>query len=473
MVDKIPFDDEWEDRARETLDDVEFDTDLGIEMARDAERLANDEMTREEFNEKYHDRILDEFGMDARPTIDAGPERSPTPDEVKKAVEDSDNDFEKTDLAEDGEFDDDSDATLPLEWISDEIPEAVAGDQTRRTMLKKAALATGAVSIATIAERSPGGLWGGSRDTGRNGVAEAGQVKVTDPDKQMGMVIDTEACVGDLVCVDACERENKSPEGALWQFVFQYEEPNNDEPHFVVRPCQHCSDPPCRDVCPVRARHKRQHDGIVLTDYDICIGCRYCQVGCPYGVNYFQWGQPVTDEDDTRRYVGDEDGWTAGLAGESFPKEDRRGRTVAGAPTRKGVMTKCTFCVHRQDSGDSELEDTTACEESCPQNAIQFGDLTDSNSKPREYLRNKLEEVDDQPEEVPEGEDPTSDADRLSTWRFKEDRGTDPNVIYIGNEPGPEAEWTEDYVNRMASYDDMSLRRRRPGFEGPEEGGGH
>jgi len=71
-------------------------------------------------------------------------------------------------------------------------------------------------------------------------------------------------------------------------------EPDNYESvhdfNFLVRPCQHCTDAPCEKVCPTTARHTRDRGGLVLTDYEVCIGCRYCQVACPYGVNYFQWG---------------------------------------------------------------------------------------------------------------------------------------------------------------------------------------
>ncbi len=463
-IDKVDFDEEWEEVARETLEDVPFDTDLGVDMARDAEKMANGEMTQEEFNEKYHEQIVEEFGMDARPTIEGGPDRDPRPDEVKAAIDRSSNDYEETELTESEHVDEDTEAEIPDEWIADGVPEAVKEDVSRRSLLKSTAIATGAISVATLADRNPGGLWG--EDGG--GVASAQQpVKVTDPDSQMGMVIDTEACVGDLVCVDACERENKSPTGALWQFVFQYDDPEQDEANFLVRPCQHCSDPPCRDVCPVRARHKRQSDGIVLTDYDICIGCRYCMVGCPYGVNYFQWGEPgYGDRWDPEDVQGNT--WEAGLSNQEWDKQDKRGRTVAGPPPEKGVMTKCTFCVHRQDSGDPELEDTTACEESCPQDAIRFGELTDPESDPRQYLREEVEERGDAAEEY-------DDRERVSTWRFKEDRGTSPNVIYIGNEPSEKAEWWDDEPStaRMQSYDGMNLQRRRPNFEGPAEEGGH
>ncbi|KKO00598.1 hypothetical protein LCGC14_0123700, partial [marine sediment metagenome] len=60
---------------------------------------------------------------------------------------------------------------------------------------------------------------------------------------------------------------------------------------FMPRPCQHCDNPPCVKVCPVGARFK-QEDGLVLTDFKRCIGCRYCEVACPYGVNYFNWEKP-------------------------------------------------------------------------------------------------------------------------------------------------------------------------------------
>lgn len=109
-----------------------------------------------------------------------------------------------------------------------------------------------------------------------------------------GMVIDLDRCIGCRACAEACKVENNTPTANFWMYVFRFEEgayPNTNV-WFMPRPCQHCDNAPCVKVCPVGARFKRD-DGIVSTDWDRCIGCRYCEVSCPYGVNYFNWKAPT------------------------------------------------------------------------------------------------------------------------------------------------------------------------------------
>ena len=194
----------------------------------------------------------------------------------------------------------------------------------------------------------------------------------------------------------------------------------------MVRLCQHCSNPPCVKVCPVRARHKREKDGLVLTNYSTCIGCRYCMVTCPYGVNYFQWSDP-----EYQNYY--------------HPKlTDYRGWWVIGNPP-KGVMGKCTFCPDRQDDGRGNV----VCALTCPHNVLHFGDLNDPNSEPRRYLVEKTKEKGGQ----------------LSTFRLLENYGTKPNIIYIGQQPSRSARPVEGPV----SYADWGLvEKRLTVLEGPE-----
>jgi len=97
------------------------------------------------------------------------------------------------------------------------------------------------------------------------------------------MAIDLERCMGCRACMEACKVENNTTEAAFWMYVFRFEEgefPDVDVT-FLPRPCMHCDNPPCVKVCPVGARHK-QEDGLVLTDFERCIGCRYCEVACPF-----------------------------------------------------------------------------------------------------------------------------------------------------------------------------------------------
>ena len=107
-----------------------------------------------------------------------------------------------------------------------------------------------------------------------------------------GMVIDTRRCVGCKACVVACKAENKTPPGVSYTVVLDAVLGNQpeDKPLFMTKPCFHCENPPCVDVCPVGATFKRERDGIVVVDYDRCIGCRYSITGCPYGARYFDYG---------------------------------------------------------------------------------------------------------------------------------------------------------------------------------------
>lgn len=279
----------------------------------------------------------------------------------------------------------------------------------RRSVLRATGVAGGAgVGAAGVASVSGQETVGGDQST----------------DQQKGMAIDLNACIACLKCVKACKEENNTSAGANWMHVFRYEDPDAGDGRWaddpwdgsMPRPCQHCSSPSCANVCPTQARYKRDHDGIVLTDYDLCIGCRYCEVGCPYGVNYFQWGEP-TDEAD----------------GFNHPVDDRDGRPVAGNPPT-GMMGKCTFCVHRQD--EPAFADVTACEERCPVDAIHFGDMNDPDSDPQQYL---------------------DDNDRANRFRLLGESGNDPNVVYLGHEPSAKAEPVEGPY----SYEDLGMVETR------------
>src|SRR3990172_930925 len=106
-----------------------------------------------------------------------------------------------------------------------------------------------------------------------------------------GMVIDLDKCIGCQACTVACMAENNVPfvgqelaeEGRLMQWQRVLHRVDGEYPvatiRMIPRPCMHCEEPPCVQVCPVGATYKRD-DGIVLIDYDRCIGCRYCMVAC-------------------------------------------------------------------------------------------------------------------------------------------------------------------------------------------------
>ena len=228
------------------------------------------------------------------------------------------------------------------------------------------------------------------------------------------MAVDLERCQGCRACVEACKIENNTPSAVFWMYVFRFEEGEYPDTRitFLPRPCQHCDNPPCAKVCPVGARFKRD-DGIVLTDYERCIGCRYCEVACPYGVNFFNWRHPDEAYDDYHLDFGDPD--VAAVTGGAIPSyrnpdlEHLQGveeRLTAGSAHFKGVMEKCTFCVHRVDQGK-----LPACVETCPVGALRFGDIEDAESPISTFIRSR------------------------GHFKLLEELGTDPSVVYVGGTP--------------------------------------
>ena len=119
----------------------------------------------------------------------------------------------------------------------------------------------------------------------------AHQVKAAGPigdsPHQWAMVIDQAKCTGCGYCTQACRAHNDVPPEISWNRVIQAGQVGEQEV-FVSRPCMQCQHAPCVEVCPVGASYYRG-DGIVMMDYDKCIGCRYCEVACPYGARAFNW----------------------------------------------------------------------------------------------------------------------------------------------------------------------------------------
>ncbi len=230
-------------------------------------------------------------------------------------------------------------------------------------------------------------------------------------------VIDLARCVGCRSCVEACKVENNTTKGIFWMDVLKMEEGEypNVKYSFLPRPCQHCEDPSCAPVCPVGARFKRE-DGLVLTDFDRCIGCRYCLIACPYGVGYFNWKPREENEyfdwetkDTPAPGSGSIKDSTRGvLPPHKNPDHERlyEGVNVSGGSHHMGVAEKCTWCVHRLEKGMSP-----ACVHMCPMFVLNFGDIDDPDSKVTELITTRPH------------------------FRLLEELGNHPNVYYINKTP--------------------------------------
>jgi Fe-S-cluster-containing dehydrogenase component len=210
-----------------------------------------------------------------------------------------------------------------------------------------------------------------------------------DPNYRWVMVIDLSKCIGCDYCVWACQATNDTRDDGLWNIRITDRTAQGAEFH-VTRPCLHCGYALCVSVCPVGATYHRA-DGLVVMDYDKCIGCRYCQTACPYGARTFNW----TEREDVNVRAPE---W-------GQPEVERRAR---------GVVEKCTFCIHRIDAGLAkglmpgvDEAATPACVNVCPVGARHFGNINDPNSTVAQIIKNQ------------------------PTLRLREDLGTDPNVYYI------------------------------------------
>ncbi|MEW6403013.1 MAG: sulfate reduction electron transfer complex DsrMKJOP subunit DsrO [Chloroflexota bacterium] len=203
------------------------------------------------------------------------------------------------------------------------------------------------------------------------------------------MVIDQNKCTGCGYCTLACQAHNDAPPEIQWNRVIKTGK-LGERDIYLSRPCMHCGHAPCVSVCPVKASYQRS-DGIVMMNYDRCIGCRYCEVACPYGARAFNW-EEFTGENPAVPEWGK-------------PEVPRRPR---------GVVEKCSFCYHRIDRGLAQgLKPgvdpfaSPACVVACPVRARTFGDLNDPESDVNLLLATR------------------------TYLRLREDMGTDPHVYFL------------------------------------------
>lgn len=252
-------------------------------------------------------------------------------------------------------------------------------------------------------------------------VTHSGKIKAADVDlwneheklgHKWGMTIDLNSCIGCGNCVVSCTVENnvavvgkdqvmKTREmhwlridryyssdmskevakeegvGAIDMYL-QMENPTAANPKVVFQPimCQHCNHAPCETVCPVLATNHTS-DGLNAMTYNRCVGTRYCANNCPFKVRRFNWFNYNENPDFAVN-----------------PVQDDLGRMVMNPDVvvrSRGVMEKCSMCVQRLQEGKLEAKKSeaplkdgaikTACQQSCPTNAIYFGDLNDANSE--------------------------------------------------------------------------------------------
>lgn len=245
---------------------------------------------------------------------------------------------------------------------------------SRRDFLSLTGAVTGVVTLASLASVT--------QTTTAKETEEGGH--------KWGMLIDTNLCIGCKYCTYACQAINGLDDDMIYNVV-TLETTTTGGTYYLSRNCMHCEEAPCVHVCPVGATYHRP-DGIVTMDYDLCIGCRYCQVACPYDARVFNW----------REHLG------------VSPRQPEFGYAEVD-PRPRGVMEKCTFCQHRIDEGlergltpGVDKSATPACVVACPTGARVFGDLNDPESPINQRM--------DQHEVI---------------IRLREELGTNPKVFYV------------------------------------------
>jgi len=202
-----------------------------------------------------------------------------------------------------------------------------------------------------------------------------------------GMAVDLNSCTGCGACAIACQAENniqvigkdqvRNRRIMHWIRIDRYYSENPENPKVSFQPvmCQHCGNAPCENVCPVAAT-PHSEEGLNQMAYNRCVGTKYCLNNCPYKVRRFNWFQYVKND----KF--------------DFASNSDLGRMVLNPDVTvrsRGVVEKCSMCVQRiqekkqlaklegRPIADGEFQ--TACAQSCPGNAIIFGDLANPESR--------------------------------------------------------------------------------------------
>jgi Fe-S-cluster-containing dehydrogenase component len=221
------------------------------------------------------------------------------------------------------------------------------------------------------------------------------------PGVRFAYALNLTKCIGCRKCVHACVDENNQHRGKedredqieyirvleMEKGSLDVEKSNHNYDHevpaegkfYMPVQCHHCNSAPCTKVCPVEATWQEK-DGIVVVDYNWCIGCRYCEAACPYWARRFNWSEPRIPADEINpvtHYLGNR-------------------------PRERGVMEKCTFCVQRTRKGLNP-----ACHDTCPTGSRKFGNILDPDSDIRQIIENKR------------------------VFVLKEEAGTDPSFYYF------------------------------------------
>jgi Fe-S-cluster-containing dehydrogenase component len=198
------------------------------------------------------------------------------------------------------------------------------------------------------------------------------------PGVRWGYALNLSICIGCRKCAEACHVENNHdrPTNQSYIRVFEMDKGGIDfakgtchydhpvpapDKYYMPVQCQQCENPPCVHACPVEATWQ-EPDGIVVVDYNWCIGCRYCEAACPYHARRFNWTKPEIPADEVNPNQG----------------------YLSNRIRPQGVMEKCTFCLHRVREGR-----LPACLEACPTGARVFGNVLDPTSEIRWVLDNK------------------------------------------------------------------------------------